>query len=437
MSCGEFPILISKFTTGAEAVSTRAVILVAAGLALATLGLLAYPTSAQEGGGEGSSVSNETCLECHSDPTLNMVLDSGDVISLYIESEMFDDSVHGELGYACVQCHTNLGEYPHPTFTAQDRRELNLRLYTACQQCHPGEYARTMDSAHEQARSQGIEEAAICTDCHGAHNTRRLTDPESGELLAQSRTWIPGTCALCHSAIYEKYLTSVHGAALVDERNSDVPTCIDCHGVHDIEDPRTAAFRLQSPNLCAGCHTDNALMAEYEISTDVLETYVADFHGTTVTLFEKMSPDAQTNKPVCFDCHGVHDIKRTDDPDKGLQVRENLQERCQLCHPGATSEFPDAWLSHYEPSVEKFPLVFAVDLFYKVFIPMVLGGMAILVALDFGWRVRKRFVRPIEARPSRAYQMIGSNNPTSRSSEPASDNQQDSFDLEYGETDDH
>src|SRR5512139_1593530 len=26
------------------------------------------------------------------------------------------------------------------------------------------------------------------------------------------------------------------------------------------------------------------------------------------------------NKPVCFDCHGVHDIVRTDDPQKGLQV---------------------------------------------------------------------------------------------------------------------
>jgi hypothetical protein len=71
-------------------------------------------------------------------------------------------------------------------------------------------------------------------------------------------------------------------------------------------------------------------MAEYELSTDVLETYVADFHGTTVTLFEKQTPDAETNKPVCFDCHGVHDIKRTDDPAKGLQVRENLQSRCQV-----------------------------------------------------------------------------------------------------------
>jgi hypothetical protein len=68
--------------------------------ALAALALLATPTGAQE---EGPTVSNETCLECHSDPTLNMVLPDGDVVLLYIEPDMFHNSVHGELGYACAQ----------------------------------------------------------------------------------------------------------------------------------------------------------------------------------------------------------------------------------------------------------------------------------------------------------------------------------------------
>jgi hypothetical protein len=166
-------------------------------------------------------------------------------------------------------------------------------------------------------------------------------------------------------------------------------------------------------------------MAEYELSTDVLETYVADFHGTTVTLFEKQTPDAETNKPVCFDCHGVHDIKRTDDPAKGLQVRENLQSRCQVCHPDATAEFPDAWMSHYEPSVDKHPLVFAVDLFYKIFIPLVLGGMGLLVVLDMGWRVRSRFGKQGEVRPSRAYKMLSKTQLTDSSPESSYDSKDD------------
>jgi len=201
-------------------------------------------------------------------------------------------------------------------------------------------------------------------------------------MLPDARVWVPLTCSKCHNAIFIKYKDSVHGSALIGEGNPDVPTCIDCHGVHNIENPTTAAFRLRSPEICAKCHTDEGKMAKYGLSTQVLNTYVADFHGTTVTLFEKMTPDAETNKPVCYDCHGIHDIQRVDDPAKGLEVRENLLGRCQRCHPDATANFSTAWMSHYIPSPEKNPIVYYVNLFYKFFIPTVLGGMAILVALD-------------------------------------------------------
>jgi predicted CXXCH cytochrome family protein len=218
-----------------------------------------------------------------------------------------------------------------------------------------------------------------------------LNDVKTGQLLPDARAWIPQTCAQCHNAIYQKYLTSVHGSALMGEGNPDVPTCIDCHGVHNIANPLVNAFRLNSPELCAKCHTDPKRMAKYGISTQVLTTYVADFHGTTVNIFEKESPDMPTNKPVCFDCHGVHDIVRTDDPQKGLRVKENLLSRCKVCHPDATANFPTAWLSHYIPSAKQNSLVFYVGWFYKLLIPIVLGGMALLVAMDFSRMILNRY----------------------------------------------
>jgi hypothetical protein len=115
----------------------------------------------------------------------------------------------------------------------------------------------------------------------------------------------------------------------------------------------------------------------------VFDTYVADFHGTTVTLFERQSPDVPTNKPVCYDCHGVHNMKHTDDPNSQV-VQENLLKTCQKCHPDATENFSATWLSHYEPDLERYPVVFFVDLFYKIFIPAVLGFMGIYVAIDLG-----------------------------------------------------
>jgi hypothetical protein len=137
-------------------------------------------------------------------------------------------------------------------------------------------------------------------------------------------------------------------------------------------------------------------MKQYGISTNVLNTYVADFHGTTVEMFEKNYPDQPTNKPVCTDCHGVHNILRPDDPQAGIAFKKNLLVKCQQCHPNATTNsFTNAWLSHYEPSAKVFPLVYFVNLFYKIFIPTVLGGMLFYVLTD----VYRRFIaRPVRAK---------------------------------------
>jgi len=338
--------------------------------------------SAEQTGTPLLSIGNDTCLECHGQSGSTLKLDNGDQLDLYIPADTYNQSVHGSLGYACVQCHTTVGNYPHPKFTATDLRDASLKLYQVCKRCHASQFDLVQDSVHLKALTEGKREAAICTDCHTAHTVRRLTDPNSHKLLPDARVWVPQTCAKCHDEIYKKYLGSVHGSALIGEGNPDVPTCIDCHGVHNIADPTTTEFRLKSPQLCAGCHTNPKLMSKYGISTQVLNTYVSDFHGTTVVLFEKQSPDAATNKPVCYDCHGVHDISKVDDPQKGLRIRENLLSRCRICHPDATANFPDAWLSHYIPSPDKYPVVYYVNLFYKIFIPTLLGGMAILVMLD-------------------------------------------------------
>jgi hypothetical protein len=342
------------------------------------------------------SIRDEVCLSCHGQPGQTFEFEDGSVWDLYVPGEAYEVSIHGQLGYACVQCHRDIGEYPHQPFQAADLRDAQLQLNDACQFCHTQQYELANDSVHAQALNNGTREAAICVDCHTAHDVRQLNDPSTHQLLPDARVWIPQTCARCHSTIYAQYKDSVHGSALIGEGNPDVPTCIDCHGVHNIGDPMTTSFRLSSPEMCGKCHADPAVVGKYGISTDVLDTYVADFHGTTVTLFEKQSPDEQTNKPVCFDCHGIHNIVSPDDPLKGLSVRQNLLVRCQECHPNASANFPDSWMSHYIPSVEKYPAVYYVNLFYKFFIPGVLGGMGILVAMDFSRKGINRLQKVIQ-----------------------------------------
>jgi predicted CXXCH cytochrome family protein len=335
-------------------------------------------------------VGNDYCLGCHAKPDQIKTLPNGESLYLTIDPQLYADSVHGASGYACVQCHIDIRTYPHPEQKAEDRRDVTVIMSGICKRCHIGNYEKTLDSMHEQARERGDKNAAVCADCHNPHTQQRLTNPDTQALLPRARAQIPQTCARCHSAIYDQYKQSVHGAALLELSNPDVPTCITCHGVHNIGDPTTAAFRLDSPQLCAGCHTDTAMMSKYNVSTQVLNTYLADFHGTTITLFQKESPEQVTNKPVCFDCHGIHNIAKPNDPQKGLSVKENLLVTCQKCHPDATANFPDAWLSHYEPSPAQNSLVYYVNLFYKFFIPGVLGGMGVFVLSDI-WR---RFIQP-------------------------------------------
>jgi hypothetical protein len=323
-------------------------------------------------------ISNETCLGCHAAPGQTTEFPSGELLYITIDPDVFYSSVHGQAGYACVQCHSDITGYPHPPLGANTRRDYVVDHYRTCARCHEDKYTMTLDSVHQKALAAGNKEAAVCTDCHGVHNVMAADE---------SREQVPHMCERCHSQIYNLYAESAHGAALIGEDNPDVPTCIDCHGVHTVEGPTDSQFRLFSPQICARCHADPALMGKYGISTNVFDTYVSDFHGTTVVLFEQIAPDQETNKPVCIDCHGVHDMKAVDNPESQV-IKANLLHTCQRCHPNATTNFPDSWLSHYEPSPDKASLVYFVNLFYKIFIPAVLGAMVLFNMTDIGRTVR-------------------------------------------------
>jgi predicted CXXCH cytochrome family protein len=198
------------------------------------------------------------------------------------------------------------------------------------------------------------------------------------------------TCGKCHGVIFDQYRNSVHGQALFVDDNPDVPTCIDCHGVHNINDPTTNLFRVRSPELCAKCHADDKLMSKYNITSNVFDSYLTDFHGTTVALFNQEDPNVATNKAVCYDCHGVHEVAKVDASNSHV-IRENLLMTCKQCHPAATADFPAAWVGHFPPTLESQPLLFVVNTFYKLLIPIVVGGFLFLVLTDIIRRIRQRF----------------------------------------------
>ncbi len=262
------------------------------------------------------------CLSCHENPELSITLPDGEQLSLFISPEMLADSVHSPAGIECEACHTEITTYPHPEIKYQSARELSRNYYEACKKCHASNYALTLDSMHNQVAEQGNLDAPICTDCHGAHDVQPPDEP---------RALISHTCGQCHQEINSTYEQSVHGGALIQTDNPDVPVCTDCHGVHNIQDPRTALFRIETPDLCASCHADQELMEKYDLSADVYSLYRTSWHGVDISVYKANWPTIWHDSAVCTDCHGIHNIRQTGDPDS-MVTSANLLARCRhLC----------------------------------------------------------------------------------------------------------
>jgi hypothetical protein len=124
-------------------------------------------------------------------------------------------------------------------------------------------------------------------------------------------------------------------------------------------------------------------MQKYGLSTAVLKSYLDDFHGITLTYYRREEAD-EGRIAVCTDCHGIHDIVSLSEQDPAV-LKPILQQRCQRCHEGATGSFPDTWLSHYEPSWSRAPLVYLVNAVYQVLIPFMIVGLSLQILLHI-WR---------------------------------------------------
>ncbi len=318
-------------------------------------------------------LSNDVCLACHGDASVSTPLGNGKSLSLYVDHKALAGSVHS--GLACTDCHSDITTVPHATKTFANKRAVSLAYYQVCKQCHFAQYSRLLDGMHFEALAKGNSSAPTCVDCHGAHS---ITPP------AHPRSQISRTCSHCHGAIAAEYVKSVHGKALVEQGNNDVPVCTDCHHAHNNSNPLSASWHLQIPQLCARCHANKQLMAKYGISTAVLTTYVSDFHGMTASLERGENSHPRQFTATCTDCHGVHDIRQVDTVGR-QQIKAHLATVCRQCHPGASASFPSAWVGHYEPSLRHAPLVYAVKIFYVIFIPFVVIGLALQILLHL-WR---------------------------------------------------
>jgi hypothetical protein len=190
-----------------------------------------------------------TCSKCHADEAIIAKAH----IAVGNVPAHFQDSIHGQaliksgllVAPTCATCHGN-----HEIRRASDDKSRVNRSNVAktCGTCHEGVRNVYETSVHAAAVREGNPRAAVCVDCHTAHDTQVVD--------ADWRVGLVNECGACHKESFRTFRDTFHGkvSALGFARAA---TCADCHGAHGIlpkKDPKSLVSVAHRTETCRKCH---------------------------------------------------------------------------------------------------------------------------------------------------------------------------------------
>ncbi len=283
------------------------------------------------------------CLSCH----------GGNAHTIVPRSDPASPVTHANVPKTCGRCHAqkfvieSSGLSTQPAFSYQQ-------------------------SIHGRAVARGNQKAAVCTDCHGAHEVLGANEPKSPIFKFN----IPATCGKCHTDVAKIFDSSIHGKS-VRRGNWEAPVCTSCHGIHNIKSHIDPSSSVAAQNIarttCGQCHGNVRMTAEFGQSANRVRSYEDSYHG----LAKRLGSDEAAN---CASCHGVHDILPSDDPHSMIHAK-NLPATCGRCHPGAGAKFAQGRVHLEELPVQQQALGDKVMRWVsRIYIPVIvltLGAMAL------------------------------------------------------------
>ncbi len=165
----------------------------------------------------------------------------------------YSKSVHGrgltEKGLLpsaiCIDCHGS-----HAIFDSTDNRSsvYAKNLPATCANCHRGIYKDFIKSIHYTI-DDDEHESPNCARCHSSHSiSETQKDAFTHEVTDQ--------CGSCHRELAETYGETMHGKAWGLGRE-DAAKCSDCHGAHRIlanDDPESSVGPRHIVETCQQCH---------------------------------------------------------------------------------------------------------------------------------------------------------------------------------------
>lgn len=195
------------------------------------------------------------------------------------------------------------GELGDPARAGQLATSVHRELScTACHREHASP-AQACGGCHDReaaASTRGGHAARgpSCVDCHGSHDVLGRQDPASRSSVYSAAA----LCGGCHAAELTKYRAGAHAPS-----GATIPaTCVSCHGAHDVTRPVPAA--------CGACHVRDA--ADWATSR----------HAS-----------AQPSL-ACGTCHRAHDGPAALAPG-GARTSDGSVQRCTACHRAQAEDF--------------------------------------------------------------------------------------------------
>jgi hypothetical protein len=329
--------------------------------------------------------------------------ESGAKRIFYVNDQLFARSVHGKL--KCTNCHVGLDKIPH----------TDVKKVDCTTQCHLTEPSTDKEFSHGNMVNKYM------ASVHGTNNDDNPKPyPED----------LP-TCKYCHQNKIQTPMAGLWGKseALANETLS---RCVGCHTkqnwaqnfyLHFTHRMRRVRSQQEIVALCTSCHEDSEKMARHGLES--IATFKDTFHWNLVKYRVKDAPD-------CISCHvpvgyTTHDIRPKTDPASSINTFNRIstcsnQGGIQSCHPGATAGFATGRVHAYgtkvqlaagkegavaegvdstllteraskemsEQEIFRHKVLSYIRLFYKVFIPLVVGFMFYHQWMDFLASLRKR-----------------------------------------------
>jgi cytochrome b subunit of formate dehydrogenase len=244
----------------------------------------------------------------------------GKTVSLHVDPSAFATSAHADL--ECVGCHAG--------FSATDIPHAKKIKKVECTSCHGEDqfinFRKSVHGTHTGA-PKGV---GACSECHLPHAVRKISDLP----MAEKQQYAVQTCARCHQSVLEKFMASDHGKAVAAGLQG-APSCIDCHGEHEVVSVQTDSALMSRPRIdrtCLKCHLDNPdVRATMGPSGAFIASYENSVHAKAVHA-------GNGGAATCADCHGSHEMRKGSDP-RSKVSRTNIAATCGRCHPDVEAEY--------------------------------------------------------------------------------------------------